>query len=253
MSKPHKTISSAGDDRNLVAVDENYLAPTFEDKLRIFWEKNSRAVVVACALVFVVILGKGAYEYNASRRERALGEDFAAARVEGDAALKAFADSNASHVLGGLAQLELADKAYSEGNYAEAAAAYDRAAGILKQNLFGQRARLGSAMSALLGGKTAEGEAALKQISIDMSLGKIVRAEAAYHLASRAAESGDAAEAIRLIEQTTVIDPEGPWADRASMLRSTLPATAAPAASEGEGDSGVGENAAVEPPSVSFQ
>ena len=29
----------AGDDRNLITVDENYLAPSFEDRLQMFWAK----------------------------------------------------------------------------------------------------------------------------------------------------------------------------------------------------------------------
>ncbi len=226
MSTPHKpdSPSSAGDDRNLVTIDENYLAPTFEDRLRIFWEKNSRAIVVGCVLVVLVILGKGAYEITVAQRERAVAADFAAASsAEGDDALNFFVASHGDHVLGGLAQLALADRAYSAGNYTGARGSYEKAAGILKKNPFGQRARLGAAISALQAGATAEGETALNEIVSDLALDKLVRSEAAYHLASRAAEAGNHAEAIRFIEQSTVIDPEGHWADRASMLRSTLP------------------------------
>lgn len=221
-SKPASS-ASAGDDRNLVPVDENYLAPTFEDRLRLFWAKNSRAVLAGCALVLLVILGKGAYEFVVAQREQAVAAEYAAATSDGQ--LKAFAASHGDHVLGGLAQLGLADKAYSAGNYAEARTAYDRAAGSLKANSFGQRARLGAAMSALQAGAAPDGEAALKQLSADLTADKLVRSEAAYHLASLSAQAGNIAEAIRLIEQATVIHPEGHWADRASMLRSTLPAT----------------------------
>src|SRR5471032_1018138 len=38
----------AGDDRNLVAVDENYVAMSFEDKLQIFWKKNGTGVLALC-------------------------------------------------------------------------------------------------------------------------------------------------------------------------------------------------------------
>jgi tetratricopeptide (TPR) repeat protein len=75
-------------------------------------------------------------------------------------------------------------------------------------------------------GAVDEGEAALKQMAADLTVDKLVRSEAAYQLASLAAAAGNSEEAIRLIEQATVIDPEGHWADRASMLRSTLPAAA---------------------------
>jgi hypothetical protein len=223
-------VPSSGDDRNLVTVDENYLAPTFEDRLRLFWEKNSRAVLAACALVLVVILGKGAYEVIQARHQKGVAADYAAATT--DDRLKSFIASHEGHVLGGLAQLRLADQAYAAGNFADARAGYAKAAGILKSDTFGQRARLGAAIAAVQTGANADGEAALKQISADLSLGKLIRSEATYHLASLAAMTGNAAEAVRLIEQVNVIDPEGQWADRAAALRTTLPAVAAAPASD---------------------
>lgn len=228
-SNPKPTPAVSGDDRNLVSVDENYLAPTFEDRLRLFWEKNSRAVVAGVALVLVVILGKGGYEIFRARQERAVSAAYAAATS--DALLADFVAAHPGHVLGGLAQLRLADQAYASGSYAAARSAYEKAAGILKSDTFGQRARLGAAISAVQSGASAEGGAALKAIVADLNLAKLVRAEAAYHLASLAAVAGDGAEALRLIEQVSAIDPEGPWADRASLLRTTLPAAAASAAS----------------------
>lgn len=255
MSTPHKpdSPSSAGDDRNLVTIDENYLAPTFEDRLRIFWEKNARAIVAGCVLIVLVILGKGAYDYTVSQRERAVAADFAAASAaEGDDSLKSFVASHGDHVLGGLAQLELADRAYLARNYADARAAYEKAAGILKKNAFGQRARLGAAISAVQAGAASEGEAALNQIVSDLALDKLVRSEAAYHLASRAAEAGNTTEAIRLIEQSTVIDPEGHWADRASMLRSTLSVPETPDAAGTAADTPEGGDATEAAPTVRF-
>jgi hypothetical protein len=238
-----KSSSSAGDDRNLIPVDENYLAPSFEDRLRLFWEKNARGVLAVCALVLVVLLGKGGYEIISAQREKAVAADYAAATT--DDQLKAFIAAHGDHVLGGLAQLRLADQAYSGGDYAGARSAYEKAVGILKNNTFGQRARLGAAISAVQAGAASEGEAALKQVSADLSLGKVIRSEASYHLAALAAAAGNSTEAIRLIEQTTVIDPDGHWADRASMLRSTLP----PAVVQASADKA---NEAVAP-SVSFK
>lgn len=220
--------SSSGDDRNLVSVDENYVALTFEDRLRIFWEKNSRAVLAACALVLAVILGKGAWEIVSAQREKSIAADYGAAGNDA-AKLKAFVASHPEHVLAGIAQLRMADTAYSAANYAEARSAYEKAASILTTSAFGQRARLGAAISAVQGGAVAEGEAALKQIVSNLGLDKQTRAEAAYQLALLAASAGNSAEAIRLIEQCTTIDPDGLWADRASSLRATIPATAEPA------------------------
>ncbi|MFA6961251.1 MAG: tetratricopeptide repeat protein [Opitutaceae bacterium] len=228
---PHSTPSSSvGDDRNLVPVDENYLAPSFEDRLRLFWTKNSRMVLLVCALVLAAILGKGGYEIMMARHQKAVAAEYAAATT--DEQLKAFVATHGDEVLGGLAELRLADKAYSLGNYSDARTAYGKAAGILKNDSFGQRARLGAAISAVQAGATTDGEAALKALTADLTLGKHVRAEAAYQLASLAASSGNAAEAIRLIEQVNVIEADGQWADRASMLRATLPAAVATPAGE---------------------
>lgn len=235
MTSKSASSPSAGDDRNLVPVDENYLAPTFEDRLRLFWVKNSRTVLVACALVLAAILGKGAYEFIVAQREKSVAADYAAATS--DAQLKEFVASHQDHTLGGLAQLRLADQAYSAKNYAEARSAYTQAADILKGSSFGRRARLGSAISAVQAGSATEGEASLKQLVADLTLDKQVRSEAAYHLAALAAAAGNTEEAIRLIEQSTVIDPEGHWADRASMLRTTLPVvTSAPVTAVKAGD-----------------
>ncbi len=225
MSSTPSPSPSSGDDRNLITVDENYLAPTFEDRLRLFWEKNSRAVLAGIALVLVVILAKGGYEIFSAQREKSVAADYAVATT--DEQLKAFVAGHSDHVLGGLAQLRLADNSYSAGNYADARAAYEKAAGILKTNTFGQRARLGAAVSAVQSGAVADGENALKQLSSDLNLSTLVRAEATYNLALLAAGAGNAAEAIRLIEQTTAIDSDGPWADRATLLRTTLPAVEA--------------------------
>jgi hypothetical protein len=46
----------AGDDRKLVSVDENYIAPSFEDKLHLFWEKNGKVVLALCVVVLLGIV-----------------------------------------------------------------------------------------------------------------------------------------------------------------------------------------------------
>ena len=227
MSSTPSPAPSSGDDRNLVTVDENYLAPTFEDRLRLFWGKNSRAILAAISFVLGVILAKGGYEIIHAQKQKAVAADYAAATT--DDQLKSFVADHPDHTLGGLAQLRLADTAYAAGNFADARAAYDKAAGILKSNTFGQRARLGAAISAVQAGAAADGETALKQLAADLNLSVLVRAEATYNLALLAATAGNTAEAIRLIEQTTTIDAEGPWAERATLLRTTLPAVEAAA------------------------
>lgn len=240
---PHSPSPSSGDDRNLVSIDENYLAPTFEDRLRIFWEKNHRVVLTICALFLAAILFKGGYGIISEQREKAISADYATATS--DAQLKAFVASHENHVLGGLAELRLADQAYAANNFTEGRPLYTRAAATLKNTAFGQRARLGVAICALQTGSSVEGETALKQIAADLTNAKMVRAEAAYHLASLAVTNANSVEALRFIEQASTIDPEGQWAERASLLRAVIPSSLAVSATPEPKIDGV--------PSISFK
>jgi hypothetical protein len=124
----------------------------------------------------------------------------------------------------------MADEAYAAGKSEDAIAGYEKAFGILKTGPLASRAKLGRALSKAQAGKLAEATTELKQIVDDASQFKAMRAEAAYHLTSLAVEAGNAAEAQKLVDQLNQIDPMGAWAQRALMLRATLPAAPAPAA-----------------------
>ena len=66
----------AGDDRNLVVVDEDFVNADTEDRLWLFWERNKGIIVKGTFGVVVGILAFLAYFFwNESRRE-ALGEEF---------------------------------------------------------------------------------------------------------------------------------------------------------------------------------
>jgi hypothetical protein len=217
----------AGDDRNLVAVDENYVALSLEDRLHQIWKNHGRTIIAACVVVLLAILAWGGWDLAAGQREAGIEKDYAAASTSEK--LKVFAAANAGHPLAGLAQLRLADEAYTSGKFAEALADYNAGVAILKTGPFAARARLGAVMAQLGLGKTAEGEAALRQLSDDAGQLKGLRAEAAYHLASVAAEAGRVADVMKLSDQLMQIDPSSPWTQRGLALRSRLPAPAAEA------------------------
>ena len=211
--------SPAGDDRNLVPVDENYIAPSFEDRIALFWAKNSKLVLTVCVLVLLAVLAKGGYELYAAKHERDVAAAYAAAST--DAQLKAFIAEHGTHQLAGVAQLRLADQAYASGHYADAQSGYEKAAGVLVGTTFGQRALLGSAVSRVQAGKSAEGEAALKQLVGDLTVIKGIRAEAAYLLAALATEAGRTVDASKWASQVSAIDPSSQWSQRAAMLRAS--------------------------------
>lgn len=221
------TPSPAGDDRNLVPVDAT-TAVTFEDKLQLFWSRNRAAVLGLCVAILLVIAGKGGWEYLQRQKEADIEKAYAAASTSEQ--LKAFSAEHPNHTLGGIAQLRIADEAYAAGKSADAVAAYDKAIAALKGSPLSARAKVGRALAKAQDGKTAEATTELKQIADDASQYKATRAEAAYHLTSLAVEAGNAVDAQKYVDDLNKIDPMGAWAQRAVMLRSTLPALPPPAA-----------------------
>jgi len=218
---------SAGDDRKLVAVDASYLAPSVEDKLNIFWAKNGTAVLALCGLVAVGILANGAWGYLQAQKELEVQKAYAAATTSDQ--LKSFAAAHADHSLAGIAQLRLADEAYTAGKSADALAGYDKVVAILKTGPLVARAQLGRALAKVQAGKGTEAITDLRQLVSAAAQPKGARAEAAYHLTSLAAEAANAADVQKYSDQLMQLDPSGPWTQRALMLRASLPAAPAPA------------------------
>ena len=210
----------AGDDRNLVAVDAT-TAVTFEDKVNLFWKNNRTAVIAGCVLVVVGILGKGLMDRLAAQKELGVEQAYAAATTSEQ--LKSFSAAHDGHSLAGIAQLRLADEAYTAGKSADAITGYDKAAGVLKTGPLAVRAKMGRALAKVQAGKNTEAIADLKLLADDATQFKAVRAEASYHLASLAVESGNAADAQKFIDQITAIEPMGTWMQRAFALRAMLP------------------------------
>ncbi|HEY9155326.1 MAG TPA: tetratricopeptide repeat protein [Opitutaceae bacterium] len=198
--------------------------PPMEEKLRIFWEKNSRAILGACLVVLFAVLARGAYNYYLRERELSIEGDYREATTPEKQ--RAFVDQHPDHALAGLALLQLGDEAYSNTKYTEAQSDYRRAAEILKHGPFAGRARLGVAMAKLDGGDRS-GEQDLKSIENDALELKPVRAEAAFHLATLAAGEGKNDEAIKQFDQVSSLDPTGSWSQRAQMVRNTLPGASA--------------------------
>jgi hypothetical protein len=217
----------AGDDRNLIKIDDNYLALSFEDRLAIFWEKNSRAVLTVLAVLILAIVGKGAFDYFAAQRNKAIIAEYAAAT--GTAQLQAFTATYPTLPLSGLAHLRLADESYAAGDYSAAHTDYTAAVKLLGADPLASRARLGSAMS-LLQAKDATASSALQAIANDTKLPRALRAESAFHLAELSRDAGQTAEATRWTDLVISNEATGFWGQRAAQLRDTLPLPAANAA-----------------------
>ena len=218
----------AGDDRKFVAIDENYIAPSFEDQLHVFWKKNGKMVLVVCALILVGIVAKGGWEYLEAQKEEGVRQEYAVASTPEK--LKTFAAAHSGHTLAAVAQIRMADDAYTAGKPAEAATGYQAALTTLKTGPLAARAQLGLAMAKIQSGKVSDGETTLRTLAADPTQLKGIRAEACYQLASLSLEAGKADDVKKFSDQLMQIDPASPWMQRAMMLRAKLPAPATPAA-----------------------
>jgi len=199
-------------------VDEHYTAPGLEDHLRLFWERNARAILTVILAVAIVIVGRGFYHVALERRAEGVQAAYGAAAT--DAQLKDFIAANPADPLAGLAQLRLADSAYAAGNFTEAQTSYAKAQSLLAGTPLAPRAQLGAAVSLLQAGQTEAAKTALSQIADANTLPKPTRAEAVYDLAVLAAAAGRTDDVIRLTLRITIIDPTSPFAERAGQLQS---------------------------------
>lgn len=224
----------AGDERKAAQADEINAALPFEERLRLFWQRNSKAITAALVAVLLVIVAKGGWEYFQAEKEKDIGQAYAAASTS--AQLRGFATTHAGHPLAGAAQLRLADEAYADGKFADAAGLYEQAAGALQVPALASRARLGLAMAKVQSDRAAEGESALKAFAADANEEKAFRAEAMYHLASHALANSQAEEVKTYAEQLMQLDPASPWTQRAMMLRASMPEAAATAPDAADAD-----------------
>ncbi len=225
-ANPPSNSKSSGDNRGPADASQ---ALTLEDNLHQFWQKNRMIVLGLCALVLVAILGKGVWDRFQSSQEHDVEMAYESATTPDQ--LRTFAAAHSDHPLAGVAELRIADEAYTAGKAADALASYEKALVVLKQGPLATRAQLGRALAKVQVGKTAEGIEDLKQIVNDTTQFKTARAEAAYQLATLAADAGNVTDVQKYIDQLNQIDPASSWARRALMLRATLPLAApAPAA-----------------------
>ncbi len=202
------------------AATEN-TAHNFEAKLHGFWQNNRGAIFTGCAIVLLAVAAKGGWELFTAQREKSIAADYVAATTPEK--LHDFAHEHQGSTLAGVAHLRLADEEYAAGNYTEAIVDYTQAATALAGTPFAGRAQLGAAIAKVQAGSATDGEAQLKQIADDLTMLKAVRAEAAYNLASAAADEGRIDDAKKFAAQVQQIDPDGLWAKRAIELTANQP------------------------------
>ena len=211
----------AGDDRNIVAVDEAYKEASLEDKLYLFWEKYSSWIVAGIVAIFVGLILYFALEYLAERREASIQAEYAAAGTIEEKS--AFAHDYSGHLLAGTAALEVADHRFEEEAYEAAAEYYALAAESLGRHVLQGRARLGEAMALIMLDRLDEAATVLSDLSADQEALLALRMEAAYNLAALAFERGDydkVRETAAFVEEEDLM---GFWSGRVTRLVDDIP------------------------------
>ena len=228
----------AGDDRNLVVVDADFVNADTEDRLWLFWERNQDTIVKATIGIVVGILAFLAYFFwNESRRE-ALGEEFTACQDE--AARRSFASRHPGEALAAVAMTDVADDLKKAGKFVDAAKAYDEASRLTglagkapALAALGARTRLYAALCRLEAGE-AGAVKAIAAVAEDVNAPETLTGFAMLTLANIAVAKGDTAEAAKWLNaMDKKLRAGNVWdADKKALLQSepSLLAPAAPAA-----------------------
>ncbi len=200
---------------------------SFEDRIRVAWERNGNLFYIVLCFVAAVVLGKGAIDYFSAQKELAVQQAYAACTAAD--MLRAFADTHRGHPLAGLAELRVADMAYESGKFEEASTGYGQAIPDLPAGPLLSRAKLGLAVAEAQSGRASDAEASLRQILGDEGQPKPFRCEAAYQLAVLEVSQGRPGEVQKLTEKLMQLDPSSPFAERIVTLRPSVPDAGAPA------------------------
>jgi len=188
-----------GDDRNLVVVDESYAGGDFEDRLWLFWRRQKSNLLIAVGLAFVGVIGWQGWKLYQQHAADQLQAEYQAA--EGGPALLAFAQAHPDTTPGKLAQLEAADAFYKDGKFADAAKAYTDAVTIWGSENYGQRARVGLAMSLLQNNDANGAHQQLEALAKDTQAVSFYRSEAAFNLAVLSAQTGNQKDVDQWVDQ----------------------------------------------------
>jgi TolA-binding protein len=188
-----------------------------EESLRQAWGRYGSLVYIFLVVVAVGILAKGGWDYLNAQKELGIKKDFAECTTPDS--YRTFIGNHPGHVLTGVAELIIANDAYSGGKFTDAVSGYTSAIADLPAGIAQSNAKMGLAMALAQSGKGSEAETSLRLLLNDPSQLKTTRCEAGYHIAELALADGRGSEVQKLAEQEMQIDPSSPFAERTFALR----------------------------------
>lgn len=226
MSDDRRQKPPAGDDRNLVIVDEDFAQADSEDRLWLFWERNRDRVVGGTVAVVVGLVAWFAVQSWIESRNEARRAAYA--DVKDDAGRLAFAKDNPGEVLAAVALLEVADNLKAAGK--PAVAAYDAAAEAAEAaganpavQAIGWRARLYAGLLAQESG-APDAVGRLTKVAEAGAAPDALRGPALLALARGALAKSDAAGARGWLDKMDrQLGPNHPWREEQRQLIASEP------------------------------
>lgn len=207
------------DERNLIDSEESEDI-SFEDRAHMYWMENKGFITGCITLLALLIIGFNGMKIYVSYSEGQIQSAYADALANDS--LDTFAKENSDKQLGALAALEVADTAYSSGEFATAAEFYGVAQTGSDNDILLGRAKLGLAFATYYNDAKDEGLAQLQAVAADNSLPGAIRNEAAYHLAVDANVAGDTKAFESYANQITSSSAGGQWQQRMQMYQQQL-------------------------------
>lgn len=199
------------DERHLIDAEESAKV-SLEDRIHLYWMENKGFITACITVLALLIIGFNGMKIYVGYAQDKIQSAYAEAKASDT--LAAFATAHSNKPLGGLAALQVADTAYTAGEFATAAEFYGIALRAVENDILLGRATIGQAFATFYLSDPDKGLAQLRAIAADNTLPEAIRAEAAYHLAIEADVSGDVNAFENYATQVSSSSTSGQWQQR---------------------------------------
>lgn len=230
----------AGDDRNLVLVDDDFQDADFEDKVWLFWRRHGKKTIAIAVLVFLSVLSVIIYTQAKKMHVVALQNEYTTLKTADER--RAFAQENLADPIAGTVFYQLGNELFRAGKFVEAAADYRTAASVYEGfrnpdfTMPRDRAKFAEAVALEKAGQSEASQALLTALAGTLESDETIRGQAMYNLAVSALSRGDLDTARNwLNEMDRALSAQNMWhAEKANLLRmepklAALPELSAPA------------------------
>jgi len=202
-------------------LDEAYAESNMEDQLLVYWNRHKNQIVLAVGLAITLIIGIQLSKWWSVKSLSDRGQAYSEATE--DAEKEAFANKFSGTDLGGIAYLELADKHYTDGDFAAAVPVYEKAFNAFGMVEFKQRAHLGLAMARLQAGEESNAAKDLEAVADNADYPDAARGEALYQLSIIDWKNGSFESMLQRQDRIDGLTNAGNWQGKALQLQNSVP------------------------------